>query len=304
MRRPHGLDRASPIDRRDKIAPLRPRSARSYTTCAEHDRTAHHESRTGIAVPVLHPISGPPQNQARRRSLLRGTTKEDHYSMRIGSTSVLAVAIACAPLTAALAQNSQTASSQNGNARTSTTPAQTAGSTQARQRQFMPGRLVVPVTGTAGDAAVNGTFAVQRFARTDENGIAAVGTLTLTFTDQTTTTSRTLVTQSAMPLARSLDVALPTEASEQIAASAAAAPATTIPSARACETLRLVLGAIDVAPLGLAVHVDQVTLDITAQPGLGERLGALLCEVTTELTGNAAPAQLVTTLNALLDVVG
>ena len=59
------------------------------------------------------------------------------------------------------------------------------------QRLPTPGRLVLPVTGTVGTAttapegeaaatpAVTGSFAIQRFARTIEDSVAAVGTLTL-----------------------------------------------------------------------------------------------------------------------------
>ena len=64
------------------------------------------------------------------------------------------------------------------------------------------------------------------------------------------------------------------------------------------------LGSIEIAPLGVAVQIDRVNLDVTAQPGLGERLSALLCDVTSQLTGTARPAELVNTLNALLDVIG
>jgi hypothetical protein len=212
----------------------------------------------------------------------------------------LAAAIACAPVTAALAQGTQSPSAGKQSAATQ------AGANQARQidgqRQFTPGRLVVPVTGTVGTAVADaaqesaagtaaGSFAIQRFARTTEDAVAAVGTLSLTFTDQETDTTRTVVTQAAMPLARSTDVATPTGAGE---------PSTT----RACETLRLVLGSIEIAPLGVAVQIDRVNVDVTALPGVGERLSALLCDVTSQLTGTARPAELVNTLNALLDVIG
>jgi hypothetical protein len=221
--------------------------------------------------------------------------------MSIGSTSVpavtlgLAAAIACAPATAALAQGSRTQTTANATKQID------------GQRQFTPGRLVVPVTGTLASAAapsaeaaqeraagaVTGSFAIQRFARTTEDAVAAVGTLTLTFTDQTTSASRTIVTQAALPLTRSTEIATPAPSGEP------AAPAT-----RACETLRLVLGSIEVAPLGVAVQIDRVNVDVTALPGLGERLSGLLCEVTSQITGTARPVDLVNTLNALLDLLG
>jgi hypothetical protein len=227
--------------------------------------------------------------------------------MPMGSTSVLAftrcvraglaVAIACAPVTAALAQGTQ---SQKTPTSSTNQTRQTEG-----QRQATPGRLVVPVAGAlAGSGAttvdsaaaastVTGTFAIQRFARTTEDAVAAVGTLTLTFTDTATDASRTIITQAAMPVARSTETA-----------SSAQSSAATTPSTQACETLRLVLDGIAIAPLGVAVQIERVSVDVTAMPGVGERLQALLCEVTSQIGGTAAPADLVSTLNALLDMLG
>jgi hypothetical protein len=248
-------------------------------------------------------------------------TKEDHQSMSIGSTSVLAFAIACAPVTVALAQKTPTTSTPTQNGRTQSTPAQTPGSNLTRaidgQRQFTPGRLVVPVTGTLGStaasaadapeqggaAAVNGSFAIQRFARTTEGAVAAVGTLTLTITDETTSATRTIVTQAAMPLNRSTDTEAP-EPSEPSAGNGATTSSATAPTTRSCETLRLVLGPIDIAPLGVDVQIERAIVDVTTLPGAGERLGALLCDVTSQITGAARPAELVNTLNALLDMLG
>jgi hypothetical protein len=252
---------------------------------------------------------------------LRGITKEDHYSMHTESTSVLAfaprsrswqhrraatcvrvglaVAIACAPVTVALAQSPQNAKSP-----------QTSSTTQTRQnagqRQAAPGRLVVPVSATlagaetpsveAGTSAVTGTFAIQRFARTTDDAVAAVGTLTLTVTDASTTSTRAIITQAAMPVARSTGIATPAPA---VTASPSTGPTTT-----ACETVRLVLDAIEIAPMGVAVEIARVNVDVTALPGVGERLPTLLCEVANQISGTTAPAELVTTLNGLLDMLG
>ena len=207
----------------------------------------------------------------------------------------LALAVACAPATAALAQGRPTTST--------TQQRQTAG-----QRQATPGRLTVPVTGTFGsidapaaDAAANavtGTFAIQRFARTAENAVAAVGTLTLTSTDPSTSATRTIITQAAMPLARSTD--------PPALASTADRPATSAlsPTTMACETLRLVLDSIVIAPLGVSLQIERVNADVTATPGVGDRLPALLCEVASQLEGPTAPADVVNTLNTLLDMLG
>ena len=234
----------------------------------------------------------------------------------------LAAAIAGAPATAALAQSTQTTPTQAQNGRTRSAPTPTAESSLTRkiegQRQLTPGRLVVPVTGTPGRtaataadgreesaaAAVNGSFAIQRFARTTEDAVAAVGTLTLTFTDRTTNAARTIVTQAAMPLTRSADIAAPAGSNQPSAGGAPVTSSATAPSTQACETLRLVLGSIDIAPLGVAVQIDRVDVDVTALPGVGERLGALLCDVTSQIAGTTPAAELVTALNALLDMLG
>ena len=134
--------------------------------------------------------------------------------------------MASAPVTAALAESKQGAGNNSQSQGVGNNPQ---GQTQG-QRRPTPGRLVVPVTGTLetsatpgtpttpeGDATaaptVAGTFAIQRFARTTEDAVAAVGTLTLTFTDPTTDAARTIITQVAMPLAKSGEITTPTEPS-------------------------------------------------------------------------------------------
>jgi len=52
-----------------------------------------------------------------------------------------------------------------------------------------------------------------------------------------------------------------------------------------CEILHLVLGPLDLNLLGLKVHLDKVVLTITAEPGPGNLLGNLLCEVAGLLDG-------------------
>jgi hypothetical protein len=56
-----------------------------------------------------------------------------------------------------------------------------------------------------------------------------------------------------------------------------AAPA--VQAAVSCPILHLVLGPLDLNLLGLVVHLNKVTLDITAQSGPGNLLGNLLCAV-------------------------
>jgi hypothetical protein len=207
----------------------------------------------------------------------------------------LAAVIAFAPVTGALAQGTRAQAPQNNQQR------QTEG-----QRLPTPGRLVVPVTGTVGipptapegeaaaAPALTGSFAIQRFARTTEDSVAAVGTLTLNLTDPATNAARTIVTQVAMPLAKSGDPGIPDGTAAQ------PQPA----GATACGTLSMVLGPLELTLLGLPFQLNEVTVDFAVVAGTGDRVGNLLCEVTSLVDGAARPAELVKTLNTLLDTIG
>ncbi|HEX5475246.1 MAG TPA: hypothetical protein VFX12_11340 [Vicinamibacterales bacterium] len=139
--------------------------------------------------------------------------------------------------------------------------------------------LTVPVTAVANGAAATGTFTLQRFEGQGTNAVA-VGTLVAKVTDPATTTTRTIVTQ----------IALPVDLTQSTAS---------------CPILHLVLGPLDLNLLGLAVHLDQVVLDITAVQGPGNLLGNLLCAVSNLLNGTASPvSQLVGLLNQILAALG
>jgi hypothetical protein len=73
---------------------------------------------------------------------------------------------------------------------------------------------------------------------------------------------------------------------------------------QACETLSLQLGPLDVTLLGLAVHLDPVNLDVTVVQGAGQRLSSLLCDVSSQLDASTPRADLVRTLNIVLDTIG
>jgi hypothetical protein len=73
----------------------------------------------------------------------------------------------------------------------------------------------------------------------------------------------------------------------------------------ACEILHLELGPLDLDLLGLQVHLDQVVLDISAQPGPGNLLGNLLCQIAGLLDGGLTNVNgLVALLNRLLAILG
>ena len=54
-----------------------------------------------------------------------------------------------------------------------------------------------------------------------------------------------------------------------------------------CQILTLTLGPLDLNLLGLAIHLNQVVLTITAVPGAGNLLGNLLCAVANLLNGGS-----------------
>jgi hypothetical protein len=199
----------------------------------------------------------------------------------------LAALIAFTPVTAALAQGTQ------GTDRTQT----------QNQRQAKSGRLTVPVTGTVAAAAeqgsgseVTGTLSIQRFART-ESAVAAVGTLTVSLTDPASGDARTVVTQVAVPLSR--------QASDSAAAEPLGQPSAIVPgAAQTCETLSLVLGPVDLDLRGVTVQLDRVVLDVTGVQTASDALPKLLCEIAGALDNAAQPAELVTLLNRLLDLLG
>ena len=65
-------------------------------------------------------------------------------------------------------------------------------------------------------------------------------------------------------------------------------------------TVVLVLGPLDLNLLGLMVHLNQVVLDISAQPGAGNLLGNLLCAIANLLNQQSPLSGLAALLTQLL----
>jgi hypothetical protein len=127
--------------------------------------------------------------------------------------------------------------------------------------------LTTTLTGTATDAAgtVVGTassvLTITGFA--NQNGqLVANGTLVTTITNAITGVTQTVTQAISIPVSGS----------------------------GSCSILHLTLGPLDLNLLGLQVHLNQVVLDITAQPGPGNLLGNLLCAVAHLLDNPASPA--------------
>jgi hypothetical protein len=70
-----------------------------------------------------------------------------------------------------------------------------------------------------------------------------------------------------------------------------------------CPILNLTLGPLDLNLLGLVVHLNQVVLNITAQPGNGNLLGNLLCSVANLLNGGGPIQTALANLAALLNQI-
>jgi hypothetical protein len=152
----------------------------------------------------------------------------------------------------------------------------------AQAQQPSGGGLTIPITGTFTDALGGvgnfvGSFDLQRFAV--QNGqIVAVGTLTGTLTDSAGTVLGSVV--------RTVRLILDSTATQA-----------------SCDILHLELGPLDLDLLGLVVHLNQVVLDIEAQPGPGNLLGNLLCAITNLLNGGGALSAIANLLNQILQAL-
>jgi hypothetical protein len=137
--------------------------------------------------------------------------------------------------------------------------------------------IVVPINTTDPTGTFAGTFTITQFIV--QNGqVAAVGTLAGTVTNAITGAVTTISQDVILPLL-------------------AAAPGS-------CPVLHLELGPLDLNLLGVAVHLDKVVLDITAQSGPGNQVGNLLCTVAHLLDNtNATATAIATLLNNLLGLI-
>jgi hypothetical protein len=211
---------------------------------------------------------------------------------------------------------------------------------QNERQRLTPARLTVPVTGTVGttptlpadtsaapaqpsdpssaapveptalvDGAlqpeVTGSFSIQRFARTTNEGVGAVGTLILSFRDPTSNAQRAVVTQLARPIEMSGGTpALGGPETPAATASISSPPVSAAGAAPACETLSLTLGALDLDVNGVAVQLDEVNIDFTTVDGGARQFEALLCNMAGQIEGATGSADLVKTLNTLLESIG
>ncbi|WP_230202796.1 hypothetical protein [Parafrankia discariae] len=130
-----------------------------------------------------------------------------------------------------------------------------------------------PVSGRNGTTAFDGTFTTTGFEQR-AGELVALGTVTGTATDT--------ATGATEPVSQ-----------------AVATPVTAAATPLGCDVLNLVLGPLHLDVLGLVVDLNQVVLNITAQAGLGNLVGNLLCGVTN-LLDVLGVTQLLNILNLLL----
>jgi len=148
-------------------------------------------------------------------------------------------------------------------------------SAQASNRAI--GGLTVPVSGTVDSATgtLTGTLDIRRFAV--QNGVlTAVGTLHATVLDASGNIVRTIIRQAAIPVTSATG---------------------------SCDILHLELGPVDLNLLGLAIHLDRIVLDITAEQGPGNLLGNLLCQIAGLLDTGTLTNALTNLLNQLLGLL-
>ncbi|MFC9772088.1 MULTISPECIES: ABC transporter substrate-binding protein [unclassified Pseudarthrobacter] len=138
--------------------------------------------------------------------------------------------------------------------------------------------MVDPVTKLPVDT-FNATFTAKKFV--NQNGALAV---TGDLVGKTVTGGQSF----------SVPVTLPVQTGPTTNAAALAAPA--------CDVLNLVLGPLHLDLLGLVVDLNQVVLNITAQPGAGNLLGNLLCAITGLLDGPSPLNGIVALLNRILGI--
>jgi hypothetical protein len=138
----------------------------------------------------------------------------------------------------------------------------------------------IALSGTADDgSAVDGSLDVRKFVE-DNGQIIAIGKLSGTLTKKGKTHK---FTQGTVRVPVSIvDSGSGAVSAQQLE----------------CEVLHLVLGPLDLTLLGLHVHLNEVDLNITADPS-GGLLGQLLCS----LAGGGPLSQIVSLLNQILGIL-
>jgi hypothetical protein len=139
--------------------------------------------------------------------------------------------------------------------------------------------LAVPVTAAQTGGALDGVVTLTNFVLNSAGQVVANGTFTGTYTDAAGTVTN--LTDAAL-----------------------SGVVNAAPAAGGCRVLDLVLGPLHLDVLGLVVDLNQVHLNITAQPGPGNLLGNLLCSVANLLNNNGSGGGLQGLVNLLNRILG
>lgn len=168
-----------------------------------------------------------------------------------------------------------------------------------------PGALTLPLAGTVeGAGTFSGTLTINRFARTGDGGIVAVGVARGTVTDAAGQVMQTGLQTVVLPVnrgVRTAGFATPPSAEPRLVP-ANFAKATSgrfvLAQAASCRILNLDIGGNAINLLGFMVNLSPITLDISGDSA--GPLGPLVCEIVA-LLGTAA--DVVGLLNDLLGLL-
>jgi hypothetical protein len=146
----------------------------------------------------------------------------------------------------------------------------------------------IAVSGTSQDGNVfKGTMDVLGFV--NDNGVLkAISSLNGTITSAAGVATQVAGAVVAVPVAKAMSGAAQTGFGGMAAA-----------ASTSCQILNLDLGPLDLNLLGLTVHLNEVVLNVAAQPGPGNLLGNLLCAVANLLNGANIGALTIDVLNAV-----
>jgi hypothetical protein len=149
-----------------------------------------------------------------------------------------------------------------------------AGTTEAATAGPAAQTITAPINGTTQTGGVvNGVFQITSFTVNEAGQLVANGVLNGTLTD------------AAGNVTNLVDTVVNSVVTNQA-------------TGGGCQILDLTLGPLHLDLLGLVVDLNQVHLNITAQPGPGNLLGNLLCGVAHLLDGGSTSG-----LQSLLDLL-
>jgi hypothetical protein len=168
-----------------------------------------------------------------------------------------------------------------------------------------PGALTLPLAGTVEGAGMfSGTLTINRFARTGEGGIVAVGVARGTVTDAAGQVMQTGLQTVVLPVnrgVRTAGFATPPSAEPRLMPAnftKATSGRFVLAQAASCQILNLDIGGNAINLLGFMVNLSPITLDISGDSA--GPLGPLVCEIVA-LLGTAA--DVVGLLNDLLGLL-